>query len=231
MGAGGNFSTNYSKWSQFFPGVRSKLTTLRANNLWPIVRELVLSCGNSSATANNLTTLLNQSNDASNKANRDGYTSNGVVLVGGGMREQPYTYPDTYRCVLKQRRGFVRIALQTGASLVPAISFGENNICNMIDVTSKFLLRLGIGYKQPDRPYPVFPNGRGFFQTSFGLLPLRHPITTVIGAPIHLEKIINPSKELIDQTHDVFCTKLKELFEEHKSKYVKNCENIHLEIV
>lgn len=227
FGAAGNFATNYSKWSNLFPGIRSKLVTLRMNTLMPLVREFPLSCGVSAATTNSLATLLNQSNDT----NDDEYTSNGVILVGGGMREQAYTYPNTYKFVLKQRRGFVKIALQTGASLVPAISFGENDVYKMEDVTSKFLIKLGIGYKQSDRSFSVFPNGRGLFQTRFGLLPIRHPITTVIGSPIHLPKIANPCRDLINQTHEDFCIKIKELFDEYKCRYVKNYEQVHLEIV
>lgn len=191
----------------------------------------MLSCGSAAASVNSLTTLLSQSNEPTDKSNHDGYTSNGVALIGGGVREQYYMYPDTYRCVLKMRRGFVRIALQTGASLVPGISFGENNTYKMMDVTSKFWQRLGFGYKQPDRLYRVFPNGRGLFQYSFGLIPLRHPITTVIGAPIDLEKTPDPTTEQLNQIHQLFCTRLEELFEAHKSKYVKDFENVHLEFV
>lgn len=201
------------------------------NVLWPVQREILLSMGISAASENSITTLLCQTNDPNDTLNRDGYTSNGVGLVIGGMGDQTYIYPDTYRCAISKRRGFVRIALKTGASLVPAISFGENNLYKIVDVTSSFLIRLGIGYKQPDRLYRVIPNGRGLFQTSFGLLPIRHPVTVVIGPPIQLTKTTNPSMDLINQTHELFCSRLKELFELHKHKYVKNSEQIHLEIV
>ena len=37
-------------------------------------------------------------------------------------------YPDTTDLVLKKRKGFVRIAIETGAALVPIFVFGENDL-------------------------------------------------------------------------------------------------------
>lgn len=231
-GAAVNFGTSYSKWSTFFPGVRPKLTTLNVNTLLPLTRELILGCGLCSSTSNSLHTLLRQSNDPFAEENRDGYSSNAVGLIVGGARETFYTYPDTYRCVIRKRRGFIRIALETGASLVPAISFGENNVYDMIDIRPGFWRRcIENACMRYANRVPAFYNGRGIFQSKFGLLPKRHPITTVVGAPIHLKKITNPTDEDINHTFDLFCTHLKQLFESHKTKYIKQCESIHLEIV
>jgi len=36
--------------------------------------------------------------------------------------------PGTFNVVLGRRKGFVRLALQTGSSLVPVVSFGENDL-------------------------------------------------------------------------------------------------------
>ena len=199
--------------------MRPKLATLRFNLLVPVARELVLSLGHCSVSASALITLLTQSNDPDDKSNRDGYTANAVGLIVGGEREQRYVYPDTYRFFVKSRKGFVKIALKTGAPLVPAISFGENNYFTIFKLRSTEKT-----YKFP----PAFC-GRGFFQYNFGLLPKRHPITTVIGAPIKVEKILNPTQDDIDKVHEIFCTQLRQLFEEHKSKYVKNYEEVEVE--
>lgn len=231
IGAAGNFGTSHSKWSTYYPGIRAKLTTLRCNTLLPIAREVILSCGGCAATPNSLTTLLNQSNDPSDEKNRDGYTSNGVVLIGGGAREAYYTFPNTYRCAIAKRRGFIRIALETGASLVPAISFGENNIYKATEMKPGFVRRLM--ERIPHRPNvtPAILNGRGILQYNFGWIPIRHPITTVVGSPIHLQKISNPCKEMLDETHQLFCTRLEELFEAQKPKYIENFQDVHLEFV
>lgn len=46
----------------------------------------------------------------------------------GGAREAHYSIANTYKIILKNRKGFIRVVLKTGAYLVPAISFGENNM-------------------------------------------------------------------------------------------------------
>lgn len=232
FGAALNFGTSHSKWEQLFPALRPKLTSLNGNYYVPIARELFLSCGMASASANSLTALLQQSNDTTDKSNRDGFTSNAVGLIVGGIREQGVTYPDSYQLVIAKRRGFVRIALQTGVSLVPAISFGENNVYDIVDMKStafgRFVERWCSRYT---RQFPPLYCGRGFLQYDYGLLPRRRPITTVIGAPIHLIKSTNPSKDEIDKVHHKFCVRLSDLFETHKSKYIDNSDDIHLEFV
>lgn len=193
---------------------------------------MVSGCGICSASERSIKSLLKQSNDPFDETNRDGYTSNAVGLIVGGARETFYTYPDTYQCVIKKRRGFVRIALELGVSLVPALSFGENDVYQMIDVKPGFWRRF---IEKPCIRYanrvPAFYNGRGLFQQNFGLLPYRRPITTVIGAPVPLKRTPNPSDDEIEQTFELFCSHLKQLFEAHKSKYIDHSEHIHLEIV
>lgn len=200
MGAFLNFVSNHSKWSTLFPRIRPRLTTLAMNFYNPISRELYLNLGMSSVSAKSLTAVLKQSNDPKDKSNRDGCTSTAAGIIVGGEREQRYAAPNVYKFVLKNRKGFVRIALKAGASLVPAISFGENDT---FEVNSWRLIRF---------------NGRV-------------PITTVVGAPIHLEENLNPSDDDVNDVHELFCRQITELFDEQKSKYVKNFERVQLEFV
>lgn len=52
----------------------------------------------------------------------------------------------------------------------------------------------------------------------------------LVGAPIEVEKKLNPSTEDIDELHEKFCKALNELFETHKAKYVEKSENLKLAI-
>lgn len=54
------------------------------------------------------------------------------MLAIGGATESLYAGPGTMNLVLQRRKGFVRVALQTGASLVPVINFGENEVYSTI---------------------------------------------------------------------------------------------------
>jgi len=62
-------------------------------------------------------------------------------------------------------------------------------------------------------------NGRGFFQYSFGIIPRRQPITTVVGAPIEVNKKLKPTDKEIEDLHLKFIEKLRELFNTNKAKY------------
>ncbi|CAG2118807.1 unnamed protein product [Medioppia subpectinata] len=65
---------------------------------------------------------------------------------------------------------------------------------------------------------PMF-HGRGIFQYNIGILPFRKPITTVVGKPIDVKQVDNPSDEEINELHNKYIKSLKELFEENNEKY------------
>ena len=50
-----------------------------------------------------------------------------VLIVIGGAQEALDAHEDTYDLTLRRRRGFIRLALSTGSSLVPVFCFGETN--------------------------------------------------------------------------------------------------------
>lgn len=198
----------------------------------PITRELIQSWGMCTASMNSLRILLTQSNDPNDKSNNDGYTSNAPVLMVGGAQEAFSAFPGQYRFVLKNRKGFVKVALKTGAPLVPAISFGENDIFELVNHPPGSVIRkIQDTIKKYTQFAPVHLNGRGFLQYNFGFIPRRHPITTVIGAPIQVNKNPNPSDAEIEELHALFCKRLTELFNTHKTKYVENSGNVQIEII
>lgn len=63
--------------------------------------------------------------------------------------------------------------------------------------------------------------GRGIFQYSYGLIPRRHPLHTVMGPAIHVDKVESPSPQQIDALHRVYTEALQRLYNENKDKYAR----------
>lgn len=86
-------------------------------------------------------------------------------------------------------------------------------------LTCSRLRRFQVAFKRLFSFSPVVFYGRGMFQYSYGWLPFRRRIVTVVGAPIHVERCEQPTREQIDVLHAEYCRRLCELFDEHKTKY------------
>lgn len=51
-----------------------------------------------------------------------------------------------------------------------------------------------------------------------------------MGRPIEVEKVSNPSQDLIDKVHADFIKALIDMFEEEKHRYIKDYKNVKIEI-
>ena len=58
-----------------------------------------------------------------------------------------------------------------------------------------------------------------FLQTRFGLLPYRKPIHVVVGKPIEVKRIENPTREEIENTHATYVKELQKLYEKYNPIY------------
>jgi hypothetical protein len=92
-------------------------------------------------------------------------------------------------CACLCRKGFVKIALQTGAALVPVYTFGENDVVTVVDTSKVGWARsFQRGLKSITGFTLPFVYGRGLFGMPVGMLPHRVPLTAVVGAPIQVPK-------------------------------------------
>lgn len=73
-------------------------------------------------------------------------------------------YPGRYRLIINNRKGFVRVALETGASLVPVFVFGENDVYNTLEVPEDSPIRK---FQEAVKKWLRFtiPIIRGIYQT------------------------------------------------------------------
>lgn len=149
----------------------------------------------------------------------------------GGAQEALYARPGNYRLVLNKRKGFVKIAIQTGIPLGPVFSFGETEIFDQFSNEPGTFLRAYQDFvKKWTGIAPAMPYARGLSAKSYGLIPYRRPITTVIGAPIEVKQNSNPSREEIDELHGNFVVANIKLYEDHKEKYLTNSDTAKLVI-
>ncbi|KAI1281860.1 2-acylglycerol O-acyltransferase 1 [Halotydeus destructor] len=205
-----NFGSEANRFSQLFPGLKAKLLTLEEQFKVPFHRELFMLCGACSATRASMEWLLT----------REG-KGNALVLIPGGAIEALDAVPGKFEVFLARRKGFCRMALKYGADLVPVLSFGENEVFQQYQPEEgSSLSTFQRRFTKFFRFSPPLFHGRGVFQYSFGLLPYRKPITTVVGRPIAVTKVDGePTSQQIDQLHETYCKVLKEFYDEHKSNY------------
>ncbi|CAF1005135.1 unnamed protein product [Adineta steineri] len=196
FGALGNFGTDATYFSNLFPNIRPHLMLLHLQFLFPFTREILLYLGACCVSKNSFEYFLN-GNQGKGHA---------LVVIIGGAREMYLTKNDTMILYLKKRKGFVELVLKHGASLVPVISFGENELYQR---STCFNL----------------PWGRFIFRH----IPLRRSIITVVGKPIHVKQNINPISQDIDQIHNEYIRAVEQLFEFNKNKY--DLGHVNLEIV
>ncbi|XP_005395549.1 PREDICTED: 2-acylglycerol O-acyltransferase 1 isoform X2 [Chinchilla lanigera] len=208
-GSMGNFCVNRSDFQKLFPGLNLYFHSNSCLFLFPLLREYVLSLGLVSVSKKSLSYLLSE----------EGRGNVSVVIIGGA-KESLDAHPGTFMLYLRQRKGFVKLALTHGAYLVPVFSFGENDLYKQIHNPKGSWLRNVQDRLQRSMTFalPVI-YGRGIFQQSFGILPHRKPIHTVVGRPIPVQQTLHPTQEQIDELHQTYMEELRKLFEEHKGKY------------
>ena len=140
---------------------------------------------------------------------RDGHS---IAVFIGGAQEAQYSGRGSVTLIINKRNGIFRLALETGAKLVPVYTFGDNNTYrsyswDLFGILNLFKVITGIW----------FP--RGYFEFR------RHRFVTIVGKPIEINDIINlkdqdPYENITDDMVAVLKTRyiesLTELFDRYK---------------
>ncbi|KYN04776.1 2-acylglycerol O-acyltransferase 1 [Cyphomyrmex costatus] len=225
VGIFGSFATDVLKCKETFPGLEIRLIILSQHFKVPFLREYFHSLGACSSSLKSIKYLLST-------PPKNPHTGRIIVLVVGGAAEMMESMPGTYRVIIKRRKGFVRLALKYGTALVPVLSFGETDLYNQIYSPEGSTFRRIQNYIRNFVGLPpVVFSGRGFFQYSFGLIPKRLPVTVVVGSPVEMPKIEEPTSEEINKYHNEFINHLIKFFNTQKHNYIKNAENVTLELL
>ena len=214
LGAFGAFGTNGADFSAKFPEIKDlRLLTLSQNFKVPFLRELLLFNGIASCSSKACASMLSR-----NKS---------IALVVGGAEESLDAAPGTYRLVLGRRRGFVRVAIQNNAHLVPVMGFGETDAFSALGAERGTPLRVFQAWSQKKLGFaiPLFA-GRGIFNYTFGFMPFREKIVVVCGEPLDVPKMVAELKEsgitaeddVLTAVHAKYIEALKKVWDEHKNQ-------------
>uniref|UniRef100_A0A6B2L9Z5 Acyltransferase n=1 Tax=Arcella intermedia TaxID=1963864 RepID=A0A6B2L9Z5_9EUKA len=205
------FGTNATGFKELFPGITSSLCTLPAQFFTPFWREILLYLG------------VRDSNMKSCLYGLSRGPGSAITLVVGGAQESLYSKPGTAELCLLKRKGFVKVALTTGSSLVPVFGFGETDIWDQVPNPEGSMVRKIQDTLKKFITFTIpFIRGRGVFQYNWGLLPQRRPLNVVVGAPIDVPKVEKPTPEEIDEYHNKYIKGLEELYHQYKDVYAKN---------
>lgn len=156
-----------------------------------------------------------------------------MIAVGGGT-ESLFARPGANDLVLKRRKGFVKIALRSGASLVPVYAFGENSTYRTANElpTGSPLRRFQRGMtRYTGFTLPLY-FGTGLL-LPWGFLPFPVKLEVVVGEPLEVPKFEGEEASaefaaLVDRHHARYVAALKKLFEEHRDKFAKGEADLQL---
>jgi len=146
-----------------------------------------------------------------------------LALPPGGFEEATLTSTRQDRVFIKKRHGFIRLCLKFGVAVRPVYVFGEKDLFSNIQMLKKFRLKLNrmglpgiLVWGEPLLPF---------------LPKMNKSMHIIVGAPIALPKIENPSKDEVAKWHGKYIASLTGLFENHKvNAYGERGKDMKLEV-
>lgn len=188
------------RFEELFPGIDVRTLAATPVFKWPGSREISLWLGAVDAGAKTAAKVL-----ASGLS---------MMVYPGGVKEIFRTDARSKDTVLdlNNAMGFVRMAMEVGAPLVPVVVYNERTGYKRVDVPegvrSFFYKKLGI-------PLLLF---YGRFLT---LLPFKHQLGVVFGAPLEVPHTpgIQKGDPRIDEQHAKYVAALTTLWEAHKAEF------------
>ena len=177
--------------------------------LLPMMKHVLTWCGGTSASRDSIISYL-----------KKGYSLN---ICPGGVQEVQYL-GNPKECVIfmKSRVGLTKLALTQGVAIVPSMTFGSHKLYDYWVPTQDWVIKLGrrIGF------LPML-----FF--GLGNIPFAQakpcPLTVVVGKPIQIPHIPNPTSEDIDKYHQILLHTMEKLYNDNNE--ANNMSDVKLVIV
>ncbi|CAD7972903.1 unnamed protein product [Amoebophrya sp. A120] len=180
-----------SGWPALFPNLFPRWGAFGKGFYIPGVREFSLICGCVDAGRPTLNKVAKES----------------IHLIPGGVREMVLTDPDSTvtKIPLKDRKGFVKLAVEKNLRLVPVFCFGEKWCYHRVLVRPAWLRK----WLLKNQLTPTLLLGR--WNT---LMPFTdRKMAWVFGKPIEVEN------RDIDSVHAEYLSELERIFEQYKARF------------
>ncbi|KAG1713340.1 hypothetical protein DVH05_001127 [Phytophthora capsici] len=143
-------------------------------------------------------------------------TGQNVSLIPGGFEEATLYRRGKHRVYIKKRFGFIKMALQYGYKVHPVYTFGEEYAYHAFPS----LLKLRLKLNEFKLPGVVF-----FGRFNCCYLPRNDvDLITVVGKPLQLPHIENPTREDVERYHNQYIEALQKLFDRYKGVYAVDPE-------
>lgn len=136
---------------------------------------------------------------------------NALMLQPGGIAEMFYGV-DREQIILRKRVGFCKVALQTGACLVPVYVLGAQQAWTRHFGPASLFARLSSAL----RVSLVVWSGR--WGLPFGVVPHRQRMVVCCGAPIEVERVEQPTAAQVEALHARYVGELRALYARHKHR-------------
>ena len=193
IGVGFFFNGIMNKQFKYVKWLVSKLLLL-----FPGINILMKSCNVSNVSKKNMIKLMNNNET--------------IAIIPGGFEEAALTEYNANNVYIKDRKGFIKLALQHGYNIRTVYTFGETHTYKTINIFNNFRLFLS-KFKIPCI----------FFYGDLFVMPLNdNKLITVIGPEINIPLIKNPTQDDINKYHDIYIENLQYIFEKYKHTVKSN---------
>ena len=178
----------------------------------PFFRLLTEITGNPGSADKSSLMKFMMSSSTSDTSTKNNMKNSSVALPPGGFEEATISSTTQDRVFIKKRTGFIKLCLKYGYSVSPVYVFGENELF----YNAQGLW--GTRFKLNRFGFPaILPFGNIFLP--FLLPRYKKSLHIVVGKPLSLPHIPNPTLEQIQHHHQQYQTALQNLFKTHAPRF------------
>lgn len=196
----------YSGWRRLFPKINCMIGVANSILSMPLIGTLLGWWGFVPADAGNLRAALR--------------VQKNIAIVPGGIAEMLEFSDKREILYLRERKGFIRLAMQEGLTLVPIYGFGENKTFKRTSHFKELRAKVSRALRIVIQP---------FYGRWYTLIPFQEPVNVVVGPGIEVVKNPSPSVEEVDALAAVYLQAVQTLYDTNKQKF--GYQNIPLQIL